>query len=343
MTIDIGFLGAGFISDFHVAWLAAATVPYRIAAVHDIDAERSQRFARTHGARVCSAEEIVDTCDAVYVTTWTSEHPRLVALAAEAGRPVFCEKPLGVDGDVVASMVDTVERLGVANQVGLVLRFVAPCRLVRHLVADERAGRPLAVVFRDDQYIPIQGQYASTWRADPAKAGRGTMLEHSIHDIDVLRWWLGPIASVSATTRHVHGLELIEDVAAVRFDFDNGCTGTLVSVWHDILERASDRYIEIICERLHIAVENELIGPVRFQFAGEPEVVVQRSSLHHMLADYGDAAANPAQEFLLAVAEERPAAPNFAEALPAHRVVDAIYRSADRAGAVIHEPELVNS
>ena len=40
---------------------------------------------------------MLDTCDAVYITTWTSEHPRLVAAAAERGLAIFCEKPLAVD------------------------------------------------------------------------------------------------------------------------------------------------------------------------------------------------------------------------------------------------------
>jgi predicted dehydrogenase len=44
------------------------------------------------------------------------------------------------------------------------------------------------VVFRDDQYLPTQGVYASTWRADAALAGSGVLLEHSIHDLDLLEW-----------------------------------------------------------------------------------------------------------------------------------------------------------
>ena len=51
----------------------------------------------------------------------------------------------------------------------------------------------MTVDFRDDQYIPVQGMYASTWRGDPARAGRGALLEHSIHDVDVLEWLFGPM------------------------------------------------------------------------------------------------------------------------------------------------------
>ena len=55
-----------------------------------------------------------------------------------------------------------------------------------------RYGKPMALVLRDDQYFPIQGMYGSTWRSDVDKAGGGTLIEHSIHDLDVINWVLGP-------------------------------------------------------------------------------------------------------------------------------------------------------
>lgn len=339
MTLQIGFLGAGFISHFHAMWLSGCTVPHRIAFVHDPDPERAAGFAAAYGAEVASEEEVVERSDAVYVTAWTSEHPRLVALAARAGTPVLCEKPLAVDGPTADEMTATVEAAGVINQVGLVLRFLPPQRFVRHLLADERAGRVLSVVFRDDQYIPIQGQYGSTWRIDPERCGRGTIIEHSIHDVDLLRWWLGPVSKVSASTREYHGHDKIEDVAAVRFDFESGATATLVSIWHDIMERPSGRHIELFTERGYITLANELSGPVRWQFTGEPEQSLGGDALIARLAELGDTVHNPAQAFLEAVAEGRPSSLPFSEAVPSHRVVDAIYRSAAADGDVERSPE----
>jgi predicted dehydrogenase len=340
MTVRVGFYGAGFISRFHHLFLSSTQTDHRITAIHDPDPERAAAFAETTGGAVVGDEdELLDLVDAVYVTAWTSEHPRLVAKAAAAGKAVFCEKPLGVDGAVTAEMVDVVERAGVTNQVGLVLRFMPPSRLVRHLLADERAGRVLAVVFRDDQYIPVQGQYASSWRADPSKCGRGTMLEHSIHDVDILRWWLGPVTDLSASTREYHGHDRIDDVAAVRFDFASGATATLVSVWHDILERPSMRHIELFCERLHIVIEGDLAGPVRWQFTGEAPQSLAGEALNEELVRRGDVASNPARSFLDAVAAGTPASPCFADALPAHRIVDSIYRSADLGGEVVRNAE----
>jgi predicted dehydrogenase len=339
MTVRVGFLGAGFIARFHHLFLSNCGADHRIVAVHDPDDARARALAATVGGTAMGEDELIEAVDAVYVTSWTSEHPRLVAKVAAAGKAVFCEKPLGVDGTVTAAMVDAVERAGVTNQVGLVLRFAGPMRLVRHLLADERAGQVLAVVFRDDQFIPTQGQYASTWRADPTRSGRGAILEHSIHDVDILRWWLGPVASLSASTREYHGHPLIDDVASVRFDFGSGATATLVSVWHDILERPSMRHIELFCERLHIVVEGDLVGPVRWQFTGEAPQVLEGDELTAELRRRGDVGSNPARTFIDAVAAGGPASPCFADALPAHRIVDSIYRSADAGGELIRNAE----
>ena len=132
---------------------------------------------------------MLDGCDAVYVCTWTSEHPRLVAAAAERGLAVFCEKPLATDLAAAEAMADAVAGAG-RRQPGR----AGPAPLARRSSGPGTwssrpdAGRVMAVVFRDDQFIPVQGHYGSTWRADRDQAGAGTLLEHSIHDVDMLRF-----------------------------------------------------------------------------------------------------------------------------------------------------------
>ncbi len=205
MTIRVGFIGTGFIARTHNWFLKHTAADHRIIAVHDLDTMRARAFADRVGAEVVGEDELLERVDAVFVTTWTSEHERLVAAAAERGVAVFCEKPLAFDEAAAQRMVDAVETAGVANHVGLVLRFVPQFLHAKALLADERAGRLLAVSFRDDQFIPIQSHYGSTWRIDPERCGRGTLLEHSIHDVDVMQWMCGPVGSVSGTVREVHG------------------------------------------------------------------------------------------------------------------------------------------
>jgi myo-inositol 2-dehydrogenase / D-chiro-inositol 1-dehydrogenase len=336
VSVRVGFYGAGFITRFHVAALGASRVDHEIVAVHDPDAARAAAFAAEHGGVAVGEDELLERVDAVYVTAWTAEHPRLVAKAAAAGRAVFCEKPLAVDAPTAERMVAGVEAAGVVNQVGLVLRFLPSFRWLRRLVHDERAGRVLAVVFRDDQYIPDQGIYGSTWRVDPARAGRGTLLEHSIHDIDILLWTFGPVSRVSGVVREVHGHDRIDDVAVARLDFADGAVGTLTSVWHDVLERPSLRRVEVFCERLYVALEGDVVGPVCWRFTGEPERVLDGAGLAAAVADAGDTRTiNAATAFLGAVRDGTAASPAFADALPAHRVVDTVYESAASGGAMV--------
>ena len=132
----------------------------------------------------------------------------------------------------------------------------------------------MAVTFRDDQYIPIQGMYASTWRGDPARAGAGTLLEHSIHDVDLLEHVIGPVATVSAHSSEFHGMRRHRGRRGPVLPFDDGGVGTLASIWHDMLERPNMRRLEVICESAYVCVENDWEGPVRWSRPGEAEPVV---------------------------------------------------------------------
>ena len=278
---------------------------------------------------------MLDGVDAVYVTTWTSEHRRLVEAVVERGLPVFCEKPLATNVPDTLAMIDAVERAGVVNQVGLVLRDSPAFNLLRHLIASPASGRLMNVVFRDDQFIPIQGHYDSTWRADPARAGAGTLIEHSIHDLDLLEWLCGPVVSAGARTAEFHGIAGIEDLAVASLAFESGALATLTSVWHDILDRPSLRRVEVFCEHAFYVLEGDVDGPVHWTLDGDHGSLAGEALLAHV-ADLGITIRNPDAAFIEAVRDGTPAHPAFAEAMRAHVVAAALYRSA--AGATQGTP-----
>jgi predicted dehydrogenase len=334
--VRVGFLGAGLIATFHSKMLRAAGGAVERAGVHDPDGDRAATFARASGHRWCATEEeVLDTCDAVYVCTWTSAHPRLVRAAAERGLHVFCEKPLAVDLAAAQQMADDVTTAGVHHQVGLVLRRSPSYLFARQLIDDPAAGRVMAVVFRDDQFIPIQGHYGSDWRADQQRAGAGTLLEHSIHDVDMLRFLVGDVAAVSAQQSSFHGLEGIEDVVSASMRFAGGATGTLTSVWHDNLARPSLRRVEVFCERRHVVIEgDDWFGPVswtdhdgRSGSTGGDGLVT--ATLAAVAGPTGDGDHNPDVAFIRSIRTGTPAWPDFHTAVEAHRIVDALYRAAE--------------
>ncbi len=143
------------------------------------------------------------------------------------------------------------------------------------------------------------------------------------------------MTSARGLVREMHGYPSIEDIASVQCEFANGAIGTLMSVWHDILERPSMRRVEMFCENLYIGLDGDFVGPVRCRFTGEDEQVVKGESLNAVLSIDVDAMPNPATEFLRAIGAGRPADPRCADALRAHDVVDAIYASAAAGGTVV--------
>lgn len=333
MTIvRVGFLGAGLIATFHSKMLNVCGETFDRAGVYDVVGERAESFAAASGSFTCSSEEeVLDGCDAVYICTWTSEHPRLVRAAAERGLAVFCEKPLATTLDTAREMADVVEAAGVTNQVGLILRRSPAFTVLKEMIQRPESGRVMSVVFRDDQHIPIRGMYGSTWRSDVTKAGAGTLLEHSIHDVDLLESVIGPIVSVSARAADFHQIKGIEDVVVGTLAFDNGAIGSLTSVWHDVDARPSLRRIEVFCERAWVVVDGDWFGPVRWVLADGTEGSLEGADLVDRAQALRGEDLNPDGAFVRAARDGVPAYPDFRTGVRAHEITEALYRSA-RAG-----------
>jgi len=342
----IGIIGCGFISQLHSRALRgiirAGHVDAAVVAAHDIDPARAAACARAHGGdAVADVDELLGGVDAVWICTPTSSHRELVERAAAAGVAIFCEKPLATTLADAEAMADAAQ--AVPSQVGLVLRTSPVYGALVDVVRSGELGTPMAVVFRDDQYLPNQGQYASEWRADVTIAGGGTLLEHSIHDLDVLRWLLGDAVSISARTGNHAGHQGIEDVAVASIEFESGAIATLTSVWHQILTRPSTRSLEVLCEHGIASVDgNEYEGPLRLiADTGNTETLVAYPDwvgtlpIEEPWLRYAGAYAPQARAFLDALSGGRAPSPGLDVAVAAHRLADAVYRSAAQGGTPV--------
>lgn len=343
MSLRVGLIGCGHIGRFHARNIkdvqshGLADIDYH--AVCDRDLDRAEQFARIGGCAVATtaAADVIARCDAVYVCTETAEHAALVAAAAAAGRHVFCEKPLAGTLADAEAMTAAVRAAGVTHQVGLVLHF-SP---VYRVLADEMAlaaGPVLTAHLRDDQSFPIGGHYGSSWRSSVERAGGGALLEHSIHDVDLLRRLFGEVLSVRCHVRNVAGHPGIEDVALVTFEHVGGHRSTLTSVWHDIGTRQSSRHLEVFCRDARMETHQDYFGSLAIERGNDAlvtrsgdEVLARFMALEglhprdedlRLLGGLGD------RRFLQAAAAGVPASPSFDDALIAHRIVDACYRSA---------------
>jgi predicted dehydrogenase len=359
-TVRIGFVGSGLIAWAHGlglhAMIEAGTLDAAIVAVHDEKERRAERFAEAMGqgigpfgtgmppvAVLGSPEEVADACDAVYVCTPTAAH-RSAVDAAIAGRcHIFCEKPLSTDLTGAADLVRVVTVGGVMAQSGLVLRSAPVFRALRDLVASGSLGAPMAVMLRDDQYFPIRGHYASAWRAEVAQAGGGCLIEHSIHDVDILRFCFGEVTAVSARTANFAGHPGVEDVADVELTFESGLSGHLTSVWHDITSRGSTRRLELFCREGMVWLDDEFRGPLHIETPAGTEVRPCPSEDWVDGLPLSDDAVGLAirayveadRDFVSDIQQAQEPSPGLDEALIAHRLVDAAYRSAAKGGAPV--------
>jgi predicted dehydrogenase len=347
MKPRVGIIGAGFIGRFHAravhGLIRMGLVDAEYVGICDRDEERARSFAKTAGLSLCTTnpDELIGSpeVNTVYVCTPTGSHKELVLKVARAGKAVFCEKPLARNLEEARQMLDAVTTAGVPHQVGLVLRHSPIFTVMRDLMADPALGRPMAVVLRDDQFFPIQGHYQSDWRQDYEVAGGGALIEHSIHDLDLLTWLLGGVEAVAARTRNFAGHPGIEDLASVWLRFQSGAEGYLVSVWHNVLSRPSLRHMEVFWENGYFTCDQDMFGELRYQTCATADGVLSRDEVNERYLalvglaepEHREALTSYSLEdylFLRDLREGRKPSPGFEVALRAHELVDAVYRSA---------------
>jgi predicted dehydrogenase len=346
-TIRIGLIGAGFIGVNHAnaieAIIADGFADAEFTAICDQDAARAEAIAGAFGASAHCDDPVglirSGDIDTVFICTPTNSHPLLVEAAASEGLNILCEKPLARSLSEAREMHTVVSNAGVKNQVGLVLRYSPVFHTIKRLISNPELGRPMSVTLRDDQYFPIQGIYSSSWRGDVEVAGGGALIEHSIHDVDIMRWLFGEIASVRGRVRNFAGHEGIEDLVTAQLEFESGCIGQLTSIWHNVLGRESNRHIEIFFENGYVSSEDDFIGSVNYQGGkGGLETISSEEVLGEYLESVGmrDPKFNSLHSmqalqnyhFLKALAEGGAPRPTFDAALKAHEIVEAIYQAA---------------
>lgn len=221
--LGIGLAGLGRMGRVHARSLTARCADAGLACVYDADPAVAQRLAAELDVPwAASFAELLARCAAVAIATPTAAHAQLTVEAAAAGRPVFCEKPLSLDRDAALAAVEACETAGVALQVGFHRRFdpdwVAAAERIR---AGELGEVQLFRTSLRDMTPP-----------DPAflvNSG-GFYTDVTVHDLDVARWLVGEVASVTA-----HGAAADPafaeygdiDTAVVVLRFANGALGVI--------------------------------------------------------------------------------------------------------------------
>ena len=181
-------------------------------------------------------------CDAVAICSETSKHPELTRAACAAGRAILCEKPTARTVAEADAMAAAVAAAGVVFMQSFPKRFDPASHALKELVDGGRLGRVHLVRVRHGHFYGLEPEFRERWYVDKARSGGGALLDEGVHGADLLHWFFGLPASVTAETASpVAGLA-VDETATALFRYPDGLMAELTA---SFLLPAADTSIEI--------------------------------------------------------------------------------------------------
>jgi myo-inositol 2-dehydrogenase/D-chiro-inositol 1-dehydrogenase len=226
--IRIAFAGAGGIAQRH-AQAIASLKGAKLTAVTDIAPEKATDLASRYDAE---AYDTLAAClphaDVVYVLTPPSTHRELTAQAVAAGKHVVVEKPIAIEIADAEAMVAAAADAGVKLMVAFNMRFRVGFKRLKEAVASGKLGEPLQWWSRR---MGMGVGPGPNWRTTPGLLC-GMSIESLSHDIDLMRWMVGDVATVKAETLASRPeLPGFDDNAAALFALQRGGMGMIHASW----------------------------------------------------------------------------------------------------------------
>jgi predicted dehydrogenase len=195
--VRIAILGAGAVSDYHHVPGIRLDPRAELVAVCDANEallqQRQQQWGvswvTTDAEALCADPRI----DAVIIATPNATHAPLAIAAAEHGKHVMCEKPLGLSAAEAGRMYEAARQAGVVHMTAFTYRFAPAMRYMRHLLRRGELGEPRH--FRSQRFLDWP-ETSWGWRQYRAQAGAGDLYDMTIHRLDFALDLLGPLHSV---------------------------------------------------------------------------------------------------------------------------------------------------
>jgi len=184
--VHIGVFGCGRIGHMHAELLAHRVPGVALGAVYDAVPTLAADTGESLGARVASSPDDVlgdPNIHGVAICSSTDTHVDLLVRSAEAGKAIFCEKPVSLDLPEVGRALDAVRAAGVPLQIGFNRRFDPGHRSVRNAVSNGEVGRLhlVRISSRDPSPPPL----------DYVAVSGGIFLDMTGHDFDMARFVTG--------------------------------------------------------------------------------------------------------------------------------------------------------
>ncbi len=326
--LKMGLLGCGRIGQVHARSIGQIDNA-QVTAVADAFAEPAQMLAEKTGAQVLPANDLIESADvdAVVIGTPTDTHYELIHHAAQAGKAIFCEKPVDMSADRIRDCIKVVEAAGVPFMTAFNRRFDPSFANIQSRIANGEIGNVeiVTILSRDPSPPPISY----------IESSGGLFRDMMIHDLDMARFLLGeePISIYAV------GSSLVDPEIGKAGDIDTAAV-TLTTASGKICQisnsrRASygyDQRIEVHGEKGLLRAENVLENAVEVATtSGFRKAPAQ----HFFLERYEAAYRAEMAHFIAAVDGSGTLSPGIIDGLRAQVLADAADRSFKQ-GEVIH-------
>lgn len=190
-----------------------------LTVVADDDESRGQAAARKYNVPYVRdyQEALRMDLDGVIVCSENARHAEMVIAAADAGKHVLCEKPIATRVADAKRMVDACDKRGVKLQTAFPMRYNTPIQHVKRQIEAGEVGPILAMNGTN------RGQNPGGWFVNNALSGGGAVLDHTVHVIDIMRWYTGSeVREVYAEIDTRFGDTPTDDCGLLTLEFENG-------------------------------------------------------------------------------------------------------------------------
>lgn len=232
-TIRWGMIGCGDVTERKSGPGFGKAAHSELVAVMRRNGALAADYARRHGVARWhdDADAIIRApdIDAIYIATLTDSHREYTLRCAAAGKPVYVEKPMGMNHVECVDMIAACRAAAVPLWVGYYRRALPRFLAVRELIAAGAIGEVRMVVSRQLQRPPGAELFtagAVPWRVNPELSGGGFFFEAVCHTFDFLDFLFGPIADVRAFAANQGGAYRPEDIVTATYRFASGVLGS---------------------------------------------------------------------------------------------------------------------
>ncbi len=229
-NIGFGIIGTGVAAHFHAKSILSIDNAH-LVGIYGNNKEEAEAFASAYHTKVFpSAEALLndDTIEAVNICTPSGLHAAYAIQGLQAGKNVIVEKPLALNAADCFAIVEAEKKSGKYCAVISQNRVTESTAFVKKAVDSGKLGKIVSTdvhmkYYRSEEYY-TQSDWRGTWKMD----GGGALMNQGIHGIDLMRYIMGEVHSVSAICKTlVHNIE-VEDTAVAAIEYTSGALGVIV-------------------------------------------------------------------------------------------------------------------